>query len=70
MHKTRKFALLALFVCALALFHRTPQREAAAGGEIKREKAPTFALKLFNGAELKSSDLHGKLVVLKFMASW
>lgn len=69
MHRSSKFALLAFFMFIVALLDHTPQREAT-GGEIKREKAPSFSLNLFQGGELKSSDLRGKLVVLKFMASW
>lgn len=36
----------------------------------KNNKAPAFTLNLLNGGELKSSELEGKLVVLKFKASW
>ena len=64
----KKTALPILFLTALALFYAVPQKEVASG-EI-RERAPAFSLKLFDGGELKSKDLHGKLVVLKFMASW
>lgn len=64
-----KFRLPISFLFALALFFPTP-KENASGVEMKRQKAPTFALKLFNGSELKSSEKQGKLVVLKFLASW
>jgi hypothetical protein len=65
----RKLPPSVLLLFALALFYPTPQGNAVAG-EMKRQKAPNFALKLFDGHELKSSDTYGKVVVLKFMASW
>lgn len=34
------------------------------------EKAPSFTLKLLNGGDLKSSELQGKVTVLKFIASY
>ena len=34
------------------------------------ETAPSFTLKLLNGDEFKSSDLKGKVAVLKFVASY
>lgn len=33
-------------------------------------KAPAFTLKLFNGGELDSKTLTGKVVVVRFLASW
>jgi len=36
----------------------------------KDNRAPSFTLKLMNGGDLKSSDLEGKVTVLKFMASY
>ncbi|MGH7846591.1 MAG: peroxiredoxin family protein [Candidatus Binatia bacterium] len=38
--------------------------------QAKNDKAPSFTLKLLNGGDLKSSELRGKVTVLKFVASW
>jgi cytochrome oxidase Cu insertion factor (SCO1/SenC/PrrC family) len=38
--------------------------------QANNDKAPSFTLKLLNGGELKSSDLKGKVTVLKFVASY
>ena len=38
--------------------------------QAKNDKAPSFTLKLLNGGDLKSSDLKGKVAVLKFVASY
>ena len=38
--------------------------------QAKNNKAPSFTLKLLNGGDLKSSDLKGKVTVLKFVASY
>jgi cytochrome oxidase Cu insertion factor (SCO1/SenC/PrrC family) len=38
--------------------------------QVKNEKAPSFTLNLLNGGDLKSSDLKGKVTVLKFVASY
>ncbi|MGH7771720.1 MAG: peroxiredoxin family protein [Candidatus Binatia bacterium] len=38
--------------------------------EVKKDKAPEFALKTFDKGEIKLAGLQGKAVVLKFMASW
>jgi hypothetical protein len=38
--------------------------------QAKSDKAPSFTLKLLNGGDLKSSDLKGKVTVLKFVASY
>ncbi len=38
--------------------------------QAKNDKAPSFTLKLLNGGDLKSSDLKGKVTVLKFVASY
>ena len=39
-------------------------------GQVNNEKAPSFTLNLLKGGELKSSDLEGKVTVLKFVASY
>jgi hypothetical protein len=58
-----------LFVSALGLFvlHFTAR---TALPQAKNNKAPSFTLKLLNGGDLKSSDLKGKVTVLKFVASY
>ncbi len=38
--------------------------------QAKNDMAPSFTLKLLNGGDLKSSDLKGKVTVLKFVASY
>ena len=38
--------------------------------QIKKDQAPSFTLKLLNGGDLQSSDLKGKVTVLKFVASY
>jgi AhpC/TSA family len=38
--------------------------------QAKNDQAPSFTLKLLNGGDLKSSDLKGKVTVLKFVASY
>ena len=38
--------------------------------QTKAEKVPSFRLKLLNGGDLKSSELQGKVTVLKFVASY
>lgn len=38
--------------------------------QAKNDQAPSFALKLLNGGDLKSSDLKGKVTVLKFVSSY
>jgi hypothetical protein len=42
----------------------------SAHAQAKKEQAPSFTLKLLNGGELNSSDLKGKVTVLKFVASY
>ena len=39
-------------------------------GAAKSDKAPSFTLNLLSGGDLKSSDLKGKITVLKFVASY
>jgi len=38
--------------------------------QAKNDQAPSFTLKLLNGGDLKSSDLKGKVAVLKFVSSY
>ena len=39
-------------------------------GQVKNEKASSFTLNLLDGGEIKSSELKGKVTVLKFVASY
>jgi hypothetical protein len=39
-------------------------------GQAQKGEAPSFGLKLLNGGEFKSSDLKGKVAVIKFVASY
>jgi hypothetical protein len=63
--RTRWLAVLLIF--GFAVFSFTGKSVYA---QAKKDKAPSFTLKLFNGGELKSSELEGKVAVLKFVASW
>ncbi len=42
----------------------------AAAAPAEREVAPSFRLRLLDGTTLKSEELEGKVVVLRFLASW
>jgi AhpC/TSA family len=57
------------FISAFGLFafHFTAR---TALPQAKNDKAPSFTLKLLNGGDLKSSDVKGKVTVLKFVASY
>lgn len=61
--------LLPMFFISFGLFafHFTAR---TALPQPKNDKAPSFTLKLLNGGDLKSSDLKGKVTVLKFVASY
>lgn len=39
-------------------------------GQAAPEKAPAFTLKLFSGRRLSSEELKGKVVIIRFLASW
>lgn len=39
-------------------------------GQATPEKAPDFTLKLFSGEELRFATLKGKVVIIRFLASW
>lgn len=43
---------------------------AVAPGEAAPEKAPAWTLTLFSGEVLRSADLQGKVVIIRFLASW
>jgi hypothetical protein len=42
----------------------------SAAAEVRNDTAPSFTLKLLNGGEFKTSDIKGKIAVLKFVASY
>jgi hypothetical protein len=58
------FLMLLFGLFALHLTSNTALSQA------KNDQAPSFTLKLLNGGDLKSSDLKGKVMVLKFVASY
>jgi len=55
---------------SVALLGQYLHVESAHSAEATKDKVPSFTLQLLNGGELKSSELEGKLTVLKFVASW
>jgi len=67
MTKTKSLVILSALVFGLFVSHFADKTVWA---QAKKDKAPSFTLKLLNGGDLKSSDLEGKVTVLKFMASW
>lgn len=67
MTKTKSLAILSTLVFGLLVFH-SPGKTFSAQDE--KGNAPSFTLKLLNGGDLKSSELEGKITVLKFIASW
>jgi hypothetical protein len=58
--------LLSLF-SGLHAVHLTDKTVVA---QTKKDAAPPFTLKLLSGGQLKSTELEGKVAVLKFVASW
>jgi len=67
MIRTKSLAVLSTLVLGLFVFHFPGKTFSA---QAKKDKAPSFTLKLLNGGDLKSSELEGKITVLKFVASW
>ena len=67
MSRPKPLAVLFTLVFGLTGLH-FPEKIVLA--QQKRDKAPAFSLKLLNGGELKSTELEGKVAVLKFKASW
>jgi cytochrome c biogenesis protein CcmG/thiol:disulfide interchange protein DsbE len=60
------FGVLAAFMGMLAFgLLNTYQAALRAGGP-----APEFSLKTYSGEELRMNDLHGKVVLVNFWASW
>lgn len=50
-------------ICALLVGY-------ASVGQAAPEKAPAFTLKLLSGDKLHSQELKGKVVIIRFLASW
>lgn len=67
MTKTKSLAILGALACGLFIFQVSEKTFSA---QAKGDNAPSFTLKLLNGGDLKSSELEGKVTVLKFVASW
>ena len=67
MSGTKSFVVVFVLLAGLLLLY-SPIESAPA--QIDKVKAPAFALKLLDGGELKSTELQGKVAVLKFKASW
>jgi hypothetical protein len=63
----KHFSVCFVLALALAVFHFI---ENSISAQVKSDKAPPFTLKLLNGGDFKSSDLEGKVTVLKFVASY
>jgi len=67
MSRTKLFPMFFIFTFGLFVSHIGGR---AALALAKKVTAPSFTLKLLNGGDLKSSDLKGKVTVLKFVASY
>ena len=64
----RKFVpIFIILVFGLFALHLTDN---TALSQAKNDQAPSFTLNLLNGGDLKSSDLKGKVTVLKFVSSY
>jgi hypothetical protein len=61
------FAIFVALLLGLCIF-QFPSHGISA--ESKNVAAPAFTLKLLDGGNLKSSELKGKIQVLKFVASY
>lgn len=67
MGRIKLFPLFFIFTFAHFVSHFDGKTALA---QTKNEKAPSFTLKLLNGGDLQSSELKGKVAVLKFVASY
>ncbi|OGQ78465.1 MAG: hypothetical protein A3F90_04970 [Deltaproteobacteria bacterium RIFCSPLOWO2_12_FULL_60_19] len=67
MTRTKSLVVFSTLVLGLLGVHFADKIVAA---QAEKDKAPAFTLKLLNGGDLKSSELEGKVTVLKFVASW
>ena len=61
------FSMFFILTLGLFVFHFNGRTALA---QAKNDKAPSFTLNLLNGGDLKSSDLKGKVTVLKFVSSY
>lgn len=59
--------ILIFLTLSVFLFHADGR---TAGVPAKDGMAPSFTLKLLNGGDFKSSELKGRVAVLKFVASY
>jgi peroxiredoxin len=62
----KKIAFTGLFVCLTFLCMAQEESDIVKAGDVM----PAFAIVSDNGAELKSSSLQGKVVLLTFFATW
>jgi cytochrome oxidase Cu insertion factor (SCO1/SenC/PrrC family) len=67
MTKTKSLAILSALACGLFVLQFSEKTFSA---QAKKDNAPPFTLRLLNGGDFNSSELEGKVTVLKFMASW
>ena len=67
MRRTKLFPLFFIFTVGLWVPHSSDWATAA---QPRNDPAPSFTLKLLNGKDFASSDLKGKVAVLKFVASY
>ncbi len=63
--RTPQLTRALVFGVTMGLLTTTIPRAAAAS-----KQAPVFRLQLFSGATLSSEELKGKVVVIRFLASW
>lgn len=67
MTKTKILPIFTTLAFCLFVFSFADKSTSA---QIKKDQAPSFTLKLLNGGDLRSSELKGKVTVLKFVASY
>ncbi len=67
MIRIKLFPIFFTLVFGLAVFSFADKSTSA---QIKKDQAPSFALKLLNGKDFDSSELKGKPAVLKFVSSY
>ena len=67
MNRTELLASFFIATVGLVGFQFTDR---TAPAQAKNDQAPSFTVKLLNGEDFKSSDLKGKVAVLKFVSSY
>lgn len=67
MTRTKFVPLFLIFTVGVLVPHFSDK---AAAAQARNDPAPSFTLKLLNGNDFESSDLKGKVAVLKFVASY